>query len=229
VRVAAFSSTVYAAMLIFVLAGCGTGGYTDEGSQGAGRDLFLDANCGACHTLADAGTRGIIGPNLDDAFAQARVDGMTSDTFTQVVAAQIRFPIQETSTGTPGMPGVHETLPECDDVEGDDFCVRDQDRAVRDVAVYVAGVAGTGTAPPDQPAPTDGKSIFTANCGQCHVLADANTSGTIGPDLDASKPSQALAVDRVTNGQGVMPSFADSLDAQQIQAVAEYVSTAAGQ
>ena len=227
-RGAAFSSSVCAAIVIFVLGGCGTGGYTDEGSQGAGKQLFLDANCGACHTLADAGTRGIIGPNLDDAFAQARVDGMTSETFTQVVAAQIRFPIEETSTGTPGMPGVHETLPECEEVEGGVFCVRDQDRAVSDIAVYVAAVAGTGTAPPEQPAPTDGKSIFTANCGQCHVLAAADTSGTIGPNLDQSKPSKALATERVTNGQGVMPSFKNSLDAAQIEAVAEYVSSAAG-
>ena len=217
-----------AAVLTFVLAGCGTGGYVDEGSQGAGKQTFLDANCGACHTLADAGTRGTIGPNLDDAFAQARTDGMTTDTFTQIVAKQIEFPITETSTGAPGMPPVDETLPECDDVEGDAFCVRDQDRAVGDIAVYVAAVAGTGNAPPDQPGPTDGKSIFAANCGTCHTLADAGTAGTIGPNLDQAKPSKELAADRVTNGMGAMPSFKDSLDADQIDAVAEYVSSSAG-
>ena len=221
-------SAVCVAGLTLALTGCGTGGYTDEGSQGAGKQLFLDANCGACHTLADAGTRGTIGPNLDDAFAQARIDGMTSDTFTQVVSKQIEFPITETSTGAPGMPPVDETLPECDDVEGNAFCVRDQDRAVGDIAVYVAAVAGTGKTVPDQPAPTDGKSIFAANCGSCHTLADAGTAGTIGPDLDQAKPSKELAVDRVTNGMGAMPAFKDSLDPEQIQAVAEYVSSAAG-
>ena len=30
----------------------------------SGKDIFL-ANCGSCHTLADAGTNGTIGPNLD--------------------------------------------------------------------------------------------------------------------------------------------------------------------
>lgn len=222
-------SAACVAVLTLVLAGCGTGGYTDEGSQGAGKQLFLDANCGACHTLADAGTRGTIGPNLDDAFAQARIDGMTTDTFTQIVAAQIKFPITETSTGAPGMPPVDETLPGCGDVEGgDDFCVGDQGRAVSDIAVYVAAVAGTGKTAPDQPAPTDGKSIFAANCGTCHTLADAGTAGTIGPNLDQAKPSKELAVDRVTNGKGVMPPFNASLDAAQIEAVAEYVSSAAG-
>ena len=36
-----------------------------------------------------------------------------------------------------------------------------------------------------------------------------------------------LVVDRVTNGQGAMPSFKDSLDADQINAVSEYVAGAA--
>jgi mono/diheme cytochrome c family protein len=59
-------------------------------------------------------------------------------------------------------------------------------------------------------------------------LADAGTSGTVGPNLDDAKPPKDLVVQRVTNGQGAMPSFKDSLDAAQIQAVADYVSSAAG-
>lgn len=50
-----------------------------EGSEGSspenvasdlqtGKDLFV-TNCGACHTLAEAGTDGVIGPNLDDLLA----------------------------------------------------------------------------------------------------------------------------------------------------------------
>ena len=207
-----------------VLSGCGTGGYTSEGSQGTGKRLFIQA-CGGCHTLADAGTNGKVGPNLDDAFAQARQAGMTSDTFTQIVATQIRFPIEHPVTGAAGMPPVDQTLPSCDDVEGGAFCVDDQDRAVQDVAVYVGSVAGTGVTAEK---PTDGKSIFTANCGSCHTLADAGTSGKVGPNLDDAKPPKELVIQRVTNGQGVMPSFKDSLDEQQIQAVADYVSSAAG-
>ena len=31
-----------------------------------GKDVFLNkANCGACHILIDAGTEGVIGPNLN--------------------------------------------------------------------------------------------------------------------------------------------------------------------
>lgn len=213
--------------LAFALSGCGTGGYTSEGSQGAGKDLFLQS-CGGCHALADAGTTSAIGPNLDDAFAQAREVGMTSETFTQVVAGQIRYPIEDPVTKAPGMPGPdgpNGTLPSCEDVEGDRFCVEDQDQAIDDIATYVGAVAGTGIT---SERPTDGKSIFTANCGSCHTLADAGTSGAVGPNLDESRPSTELVVDRVTNGQGAMPSFRDSLDADQIQAVSEYVAGAAG-
>ena len=210
--------------LAVVLSGCGTGGYTSDGSQGTGKKLFVQA-CGGCHTLADAGTNGTIGPNLDDAFAQARQAGMTSDTFTQVVASQIKYPITDTSTGAPGMPSVDDTLPSCDDVEGPGFCVEDQDQAVSDVAVYVGSVAGTG-ATAEQP--TDGKSIFTANCGSCHTLADAGTTGTVGPNLDQAKPTKDKVATQVANGGGAMPAFKDSLDPKQIDAVADYVSSAAG-
>ena len=213
-----------AAALALVLSGCGTGGYSDGGSQGAGKQYFI-ASCGGCHALADAGTSGTIGPDLDDAFAQAREAGMTSETFTQVVAGQIRYPIENTSTGAPGMPGVDTTLPVCDDVEEGAFCVEDQDQAVDDVAAYVGAVAGTGITAEK---PTDGKSIFTTSCGSCHALSDAGTTGAVGPNLDESRPPKDLVVDRVTNGQGAMPSFKDSLDAQQIEAVAAYVAGAAG-
>jgi cytochrome c6 len=224
VRPVVLVAVACAGALALALSGCGTGGYTSEGSQGAGKQLFVQA-CGGCHALADAGTSSTIGPNLDDAFAQAREAGMTSATFTQVVAGQIRYPIEEPVTGAPGMPGPDTTLPHCDDVDGDAFCVEDQDQAIDDIAAYVGSVAGTGVT---TERPTDGKTIFTANCGSCHTLADASTSGAVGPNLDDVSPSRDTVTQIVTNGRGAMPSFADSLDQQQIDAVAEYVSGAAG-
>jgi mono/diheme cytochrome c family protein len=74
-----------------------------------------------------------------------------------------------------------------------------------------------------------GKTVFaSAGCGSCHTLADAGTSGTVGPNLDDAQPSFDLVVDRVTNGQGAMPSFKDQLSEQQINDVAAYVSSTAG-
>ena len=101
----------------------------------------------------------------------------------------------------------------------------DQGQAVQDIAKYVGAVAGTGVTAEK---PTDGKTIFTTNCASCHTLADAGTSGNVGPNLDQAKPPKSLVVNRVTNGQGAMPPFKDKLDDQQIQAVADYVSSVAG-
>jgi mono/diheme cytochrome c family protein len=77
---------------------------------------------------------------------------------------------------------------------------------------------------------TAGKALFaSAGCGSCHTLADAGASGSVGPNLDQAKPAYDLVVDRVTNGKGVMPPFKGQLDEQQIQDVAAYVSSVAGQ
>ena len=78
--------------------------------------------------------------------------------------------------------------------------------------------------------PVAGKAIFTgaSGCTGCHTLADAGSTGTVGPNLDDAKPSFDLAFDRVTNGQGAMPSFKTSLTDQQRADVAAYVSSVAG-
>ena len=103
----------------------------------------------------------------------------------------------------------------------------------RDVRRLVAGLDAGGnpidpTNPPKPQPPgggADGKSIFaSAGCGGCHTLADAGSDGNVGPNLDDSKPSKELAVDRITNGQGGMPSFASKLSEAQIEAVAAYVA-----
>ena len=110
------------------------------------------------------------------------------------------------------------------------------------VALYVASVAwlpvraaagsGGGQAAQETAAggeAADGKAIFAeAGCGGCHTLEAAGASGTVGPNLDDAKPSKELVIDRVTNGKGVMPSFKDSYSAEQIAAVADYVSKNAG-
>lgn len=76
---------------------------------------------------------------------------------------------------------------------------------------------------------TAGKQVFaTAGCAACHTLSAANATGKVGPDLDQVKPAQQLVIDRVTNGLGAMPSFKGKLSADQIRAVAAYVSTTAG-
>jgi len=89
----------------------------------------------------------------------------------------------------------------------------------------------TETTPvPPEGDPAAGKEIFlgASACANCHTLADAEASGTVGPNLDETKPSYELAYDRVTNGRGNMPSFSATLSEQQRADVAAYVSSVAG-
>ena len=77
-----------------------------------------------------------------------------------------------------------------------------------------------------------GRKIFTQiavpQCGVCHTLADAGTSGTIGAKLEEIKPDAARVANAVRDGVGVMPPYADKLTAEQIEALAYYVARASG-
>jgi mono/diheme cytochrome c family protein len=125
------------------LAGCGGGG--DDFANAdleAGKTAF--ASCGACHTLADAGSTGSdasnpnAGPNLDDAFRASREAGMDEDQFAGVVKRWIAI-------AQPPMPR--------DIVTGEDAI---------NVSAYIASVAGrsdesdvrpAAPEPPEAPVP----------------------------------------------------------------------------
>jgi mono/diheme cytochrome c family protein len=190
------------------LAGCGTGGLApEEGANVADGKLLFTQRCGGCHTLREAGTRGSVnnpagGPNLDEAFSASRSEDFPQDTILQVVHDQIKYAV-------PPMP---RNL-----VKGNDADA---------VAAYVAEVAANPKAKVSLPAGAGGndpKLLFQSNCGSCHTLADAGTSGKIGPNLDQVKPTLQRAVTQITNGGGGMPPFKGQLTPDQIRALAQYV------
>jgi cytochrome c6 len=80
--------------------------------------------------------------------------------------------------------------------------------------------------------PEAGRTVFLEvaqpSCGQCHTLADAGTTGTIGVDLDERQPSFAEVEQAVRTGPGAMPSYADQLTDEQIDDVSAYVVDVAG-
>jgi mono/diheme cytochrome c family protein len=193
------------------LVGCGTEGLTEENVDIAQGKLLFTQQCGGCHTLKEARTRGSTGnpsggPNLDQAFAGPRSEGFDETTIRETVRHQIDY-------ATPPMPR--------DLVEGDDADA---------VAAYVAAVAATDAkvALPAGAGGGDPKLLFESTCGTCHVLADARTSGTIGPNLDESKPSLGKAITQITNGGGGMPPFKGQLTQKQIRALAQYIVRVAG-
>ena len=70
-----------------------------------------------------------------------------------------------------------------------------------------------------------GRDIFVTNCGSCHTLSDAGTSGTTGPALDGSGRTEAEIETQVREGGGAMPPFEGQLSDEEISAVAEYVAS----
>jgi mono/diheme cytochrome c family protein len=95
-------------------------------------------------------------------------------------------------------------------------------------AVVAGDKAATGGASAGygSSASVDGGTVFKANCGSCHTLSAAGTSGTVGPNLDSVSLSASEIEAKVRSGGGAMPSFSGKLSDKEIKAVAAYVSGA---
>lgn len=194
----------------------------------AGKRAFL-IKCGSCHTLNRAGTHGTQGPNLDEAFQRDVANGLGRGGIRGIVKYQIKHAIAKPTDPSAYMP---RNL-----VQGGD---------VDNVAAYVASVVGKkgrdqgalfGKFIPDG---TNGKLIFQGMCRSCHTLADAGTSGSIGPDLDQVLPGQPVEAIKQSIAKpaasrdpayrpGIMPvNYASQLTPAQLQALAEYLQRVAG-
>jgi len=99
----------------------------------------------------------------------------------------------------------------------------------------VVGTVAAGPTFPIVPAfqlkgdPSKGKAVFASSgCGNCHTLAAAHSTGTVGPNLDSLKPDYRAVTAQVTNGGAQMPAFKSTLSTQQIADVAAYVVTSTG-
>src|SRR3954466_12599307 len=92
----------------------------------AGKQMFVK-KCGACHTLARAGTKGTTGPNLDQAFQQSIKEGFGTTAVRGVVYKQILYPNRLKNSQGIKMPAKL--------VSG---------QSAHDVAAYVAEVSSRG-------------------------------------------------------------------------------------
>lgn len=62
------------------------------------------------------------------------------------------------------------------------------------------------------------------SCGACHALADAGSSGGVGPSLDRNPNlSRAHIVTTVKEGRGPMPGFAAAIEEADIGLLADYI------
>ena len=154
-----------------------------------GKELFVQ-DCGSCHTLARAGTSGVVGPNLDEAFQRARKDGFGQSTFEGLVYAQIDSPNRRPSYD----PETRKELPVMppDIVTGDD---------AEDVAAYVAeaaGKPGEDTGALAQVGAGKAEGTAEAKNGVLEMPADPN-GGLFYKFADATAPAGQLKIESVND------------------------------
>jgi len=201
--------------------GCGTSAADPE----RGRALFRQ-NCGTCHAMAQAGTTGQVGPDLDAAFAAAREAGENDETVEGIVEAQVEYPRPSNENSAASMPA--------DLVTGQDL---------EDVAAYVGLYAGVpGAAPPMVPGGPGAQVFANFGCDACHTLAAAEAGGTLGPNLDEVLPGQSAAMieESIVDPNRVIPkgfpanvmpaNFGQELSPEELEDLVQYLieSTSGG-
>jgi mono/diheme cytochrome c family protein len=99
---------VMALLVVAAVGAAGCGGDGDEGARrtderiarqtASGKEIFLDAGCGGCHTLKAAGSKGRVGPNLDEHMKHH--------------GASLEHVVETVSEGGNGMPPFEDRLSE---------------------------------------------------------------------------------------------------------------------
>ncbi len=177
---------------LFALTGCAVKHPT--ANLVSGKKDFV-AKCGSCHTLAHAGTNGVVGPNLDDAFRQDRADQLRSSD----IRGLVDYWIQDPSVGGV-MPG---------------GLFRGQQAA--DVAGYVAQVAakpGQDTGALASAVPTTSQKAVVIKGGVALIDADPTgqlkflASSATGPPGHVTlkmKNASSVPHDIAIKGGGISP------------------------
>lgn len=180
------------------LSACETDNVAENADLIAGKQAFAQ-KCGSCHVLARAGTKGVTGPNLDEAFRQSLNDGFGRDTIHGVVADQINHPAKLPKDNPGYMPAGL--------VEG---------KLALDVASYVASVVarpgkdagklGSAVAAPGAGKPVaakDGKLALPADPnGQLAYITKVATAPAGMLEID-SKNDADIPHDIAIEGNGV--------------------------
>jgi plastocyanin len=178
------------AAIVAAAAGAGGCNLADSGTNVVnGKQQFIQ-NCGSCHVLARAGTRGVVGPNLDSAFQRARADGFGESTFEGLVYAQIdspnRNPSVDPETGKP------QPVMPADIVTGEN---------AEDVAAYVAEAAGKPGEDSGALAQVGGgeaEGTAEAKSGVLEIPADPE-GGLFFKFADATAPAGQLKIESVND------------------------------
>jgi cytochrome c oxidase subunit 2 len=198
--------------------GCGQTGIAGRGDISQGKQLFT-SKCGGCHTLADAGTQGNVGPNLDGAFAGPRAQHFKESTIKQIVYDQIYHPAPAGRMPAKIVTGADAAS----------------------VAAYVASVAGAGSAsqgaaPTLTAAPPSasgggavaakGAQLFQSlGCSGCHTVTGAKLIGPTFKGLYGSKVTLSTGQTVTADDAYLLQSIMDP-DAQIVKGFPKGVMSA---
>jgi plastocyanin len=180
-----------AAALLAALAlggtGCGGVKSNDNPNLILGKQQFV-AKCGSCHTLAHAETKGVVGPDLDEAFRTDLAEGLERNAIRTVVEGQVAYPNSE---------GV---MPK-DLASGS---------TLKDIAAYVAAVADrpgkdTGLLATAVAAPGSGKPAVE-KAGKLDI--DASPSGQLAYTTDKAVATPGAVTLVMANMSGVSHNIA---------------------
>jgi mono/diheme cytochrome c family protein len=81
----------------------------------------------------------------------------------------------------------------------------------------------SGEATTSSATPVDGEDVFQSNCARCHGSEGGGGRGPSLVGIEVELPDKATAIDQIINGGNGMPSFDARLDADQIEAVVDYI------
>ena len=189
--------------LLLACTGCGSVKHDPNPNLITGKQVFV-SKCGSCHTLARAGTKGIVGPNLDEAFRASLAEGLERNTIRGVVHGQVQEP-----NPTGAMPKDLISGSDLEDVSA--YVAYAADRPGQDTGLLAAAVKAPGAGKPaveqngklqidadptGQLAYVTNKATATAGpvtiamgnmSGVTHNLAIQSGTGPSGPVLGATK------------------------------------------
>lgn len=189
--------------LLLACTGCGGVKHDPNPNLIAGKQEFV-SKCGSCHTLARAGTKGIVGPSLDEAFRASLAEGLRRSTIRGVVHGQVQEP-----NPIGAMPKNLVTGQSLEDVAA--YVAYAADRPGQDTGLLAAAVKAPGAGKPaveqggklqidadptGQLAYVTNKATATAGAvtitmanmsGVTHNLAIQSGTGPSGPVLGATK------------------------------------------
>jgi plastocyanin len=181
---------------LLACAGCGTSVKSgDNPNLIAGKVAFV-AKCGACHTLARANTKGVVGPNLDEAYRAAVSEGLQRNTIRGVVAYQVRYPNPE---GV--MPKDLASGATLEDIAA--YVAESAARPGQDTGLLASAVAPAGTGKPA--VEQNGKLQIAANPSGQLAYSTNKASATAGP-VTVEMPNMSGVTHNLAIQAGTGPS-----------------------